>query len=391
MATIVKGHGARVNDVETFVPVGTTLKFYSDFDVNLSNTVALLALATGADRTPNETIVGTGKVGDVDNYELGQQDDFFIAQWTAISGKCSLPIKWVGKDLDLPDGIKLCNAPDTCTGGVHSCTGVLGKVKDTDIIVVACRGYVPDDPDEDAPDSGSEYKYGKDKNDPLRKLDADTDEFVDQILELALKDPAAAEVEVDSLPQGSIAFMVSRMDFDSWQKARHLKDRAQAGDFEQMIGHLKANQEDLDRIMEWLDDIPSYGTAVDKAVIGKMATFADEYEKAPSDAVLEALGTRKAIVIAAKALKSDWQPDDKALTAVETKNAANVKNLPDKGSGDILAGGLLVLFGDGHDDDAVGYVQRQDDFEKGSFQVGKAGAFGAGSSRSPTFPARRPW
>jgi hypothetical protein len=56
-----------------------------------------------------------------------------------------------------------------------------------------------------------------------------------------------------------------------------------------------------------------------------------------------------------------------------------VKNLPDGRTGDILAGGRLVLFGDGHSDDAVGYVERQDDFEHGSFQVGKAGAFGAGS------------
>ena len=371
MTVIVKGHSGRSDDATTFVPVGTKLRFYSGFDVNIAQSVELVAIADGTKATPQETIDGTGQKTDVINYEFDTMEDRFVARWLAMGGESRIPIYFVGSS-DIKDGMRLCASPDTCTD-THTCQGVLGILKnEKDIVILACRGYVDED-------KAPEISYGKDAKDPLRDLTEDTIAFVDQILDLAKRDPAAAEREVDELPQGSIAVMIDRIDFEEWQMARHLKDRAQAGDFEQMLGHLRANEDQLDGIMEWLDDIPSYGAAVDKAVIAKIRTFADEYTKAPSEAVLEALGSRKAIDIALKALDSDWQPDDKALTAIETRNAANVKNLPDGDGGDILAGGLLVLIGDGHDDDAVGYVERQDDFEQGTFQVGKGGAFSAGT------------
>jgi hypothetical protein len=46
----------------------------------------------------------------------------------------------------------------------------------------------------------------------------------------------------------------------------------------------------------------------------------------------------------------------------------------------VLAGGLLVLIGDGHDPvEARSYVRRQGDFEQGTLTVTKGGAFSKGS------------
>lgn len=106
----------------------------------------------------------------------------------------------------------------------------------TELLILACRGFVDDE------DKGPEISYGKDANNPLQDLTEDTIAFVDQILDLAKRDPAAAERQVDDLPQGSIAVMLDRTDFEQWQMARYLKDQAQAGDFEQMLGHLRCRR-----------------------------------------------------------------------------------------------------------------------------------------------------
>jgi Putative adhesin Stv domain len=373
MTTIVKGHGARVDDKKTFVPVGTTLKFYSDFDVNLGTTVALVAIANGAQGTPKETIVGTGVVGDIDNYKLYAQDDGFIAKWLAMGGESGIPIVWIGPGGPIGDGTRLCENPETCNGlGDHTCQGVLGHVQDKEIVILACRGYIKDK------NSGAERQYGTDEDDPLHDISSDVGSFVDEILNLAKSDPDAAEKRVDSLPQGTVALMVNRVNYDTWQKARHLKDYAEAGDFDQMLGHLRANTARLSGIMGWLNDIPSYGSTVDRAVVSKMDTFAEAYDKAPSDDVLAALAKRPAIDVAVKALLSDWSPKDEDLDKATNKNRDNVKATADGDDVEVQSGGVLVLVGDGHDAEAVGYVQRQGNYEQGTVTVGKGGAFSKG-------------
>lgn len=67
MTVIIKGHRQRVDDQTTFVPAGTKLRFYSGFDVDISQNVTLIALATGAQAAAQETIDGTGKADDVAN------------------------------------------------------------------------------------------------------------------------------------------------------------------------------------------------------------------------------------------------------------------------------------------------------------------------------------
>lgn len=285
MTTIVKGHGSRDDDQETFVAQGRQLRFYSGFDVDLGTTVALIAIADGAGAPATETVVGTGKVGDVANYTVHTQDDGFYAKWLAMGGESGIPISWVGNDI--PDGTRFCTNPDTCNGlGEHTCSGVLGTVDDADIVILACRGT--------ATSSKSEYKYGTDDKNPLQTLDADTDDFVDEILTLAKADPDKAHEKVDNLPQGSIAMMVNRVDFDTWQKARFLSQYASDGDHTQFFGHLTANAARAPRILQWLDDVPSYGSAVDSFVSGDVTAFLQNFDKAP-DAVKTALRKRQAV------------------------------------------------------------------------------------------------
>jgi hypothetical protein len=382
MTVIVKGHGSRLDDEKTFVPVGTKIRFYSGFDVDISQNVELVAIANGAKATAQETIEGTANKDDVSNYELSTINDEFVARWVAIGGTSGIPIYFVGAS-EINDGARLCDSPDTCDT-THSCTGVLGTLKaEKDIVILACRGY------DGAPVAEPELRYGTDVKNPLRTIEDDTDAYVEDLLALAKSDPAAAEQKVDKLPQGSIALMINRWDYRSWQEARHLKDLALARDWEQILGHLKANPDDRDAIMEWLVTIPSYGAALDQAVIANMDTFAEEYDNAPSDDVLTALLTRPAVKVALHSLRSDWQPNDAVLKTITDLNAANVKALPDGKTADILAGGLLVLFGDGHGDDETAYVRRQQDFEEGTFTVAKGGAFSPGSIDFAGISAKR--
>jgi hypothetical protein len=285
MTQIVKGHGSRLDDEETFVPAGTTLKFFSDFDVDLGTTVALTAIVNGAQAPAQETIVGTGQVGDVANYAVSTQDDGFYAKWLAMGGEEGIPIWWVGNDI--PDGTRLCSAPDTCPGlGAHNCSGVLGLVQDSEIVILACRGYADDD--------GTELQYGTDSENPLHDITDDVDQGVDRILELAKSDPAAAEAQADRWPQGTMALAQSRIDFTAWTVARHLKDYATSNDFDQLFGQLTSNADDLSDVFEWLDDIPSYGQAVDTAATSYPDTFVQWFQQA-SGGVQSALRGRAAI------------------------------------------------------------------------------------------------
>jgi hypothetical protein len=119
MTVIVEGHGSRLDDQKTFVPVGTKLRFYLGFDVDISQNVELVAIADGAKATAQETIDGTGKKDDVSNYELGTVDDEFVARWTALGGESGIRIYFVGAS-EIKDGARLCDLPDRCDG-THGC------------------------------------------------------------------------------------------------------------------------------------------------------------------------------------------------------------------------------------------------------------------------------
>ena len=173
MTTIVKGHGERIDSETTFVPEGTILKFYAGFDVDLNSIVSLVALLDGAVAPPVETVVGRREVH---NYTVYTQDDEYLARWLALGGKSGVPIKWVGTDI--PDQTRLCAAPGICDElGLHACNGVLGRVKDTEIVILACRGVQG----QIAP---MEHRYGTDASHPLHEVVSDLKNYENEFYEI---------------------------------------------------------------------------------------------------------------------------------------------------------------------------------------------------------------
>lgn len=102
MTTIVKGHGGRIDDEMTFPSAGTTVKFYSGFDFDLTDGQCLVAMVNGDFRSPNDEVTYPVPIN---NYLLAAQDDEFHARWEASGIDLGIPIRWVGGDL--PDGIRL--------------------------------------------------------------------------------------------------------------------------------------------------------------------------------------------------------------------------------------------------------------------------------------------
>jgi hypothetical protein len=72
---------------------------------------------------------------------------------------------------DIPEG-HLCTDVEGCkAAGAHKCDGVLGKAKDTEIVVLVCRGLkgVKNNPT---------VLYGRDKSDPVSEITIDMINYV---------------------------------------------------------------------------------------------------------------------------------------------------------------------------------------------------------------------
>jgi hypothetical protein len=278
MTHLVLGHGRRDSGAEkTFVKIGTTLRFYTQDGLDLASEVALAAIVDGAGAPVVETIVGTGQNNDVYNYVLFRRgdDDEFFAQFLAVGRSPSRALVIALGGGDLPDQVSLCTAPTTCQGR-HTCNGLLGVLdNETDIVSLSCRGYQYHPP--------IDTRYGSDDKNPLFDIADELDTTANRIFALLRTDPATAEKTVDSLPQGSMAFMHNHKGFLAWEKARHLKDFASQKDYVQLVGHLKANwayTEDIEDIAAWVRTAPGYETIVFTAL--RDPNCQKEFEKVDS-------------------------------------------------------------------------------------------------------------
>jgi hypothetical protein len=242
-----------VDDVETFVPAGTTVVMYSDFDMNLATPNALVAIVNGRFANPRESVTGPAAIA---NYQLFTQDDGFVARWLALGGEGGVPIRFVGIDPQLPDQVRLCGDPDACAAaGSHQCNGVLAKVVDSQIVLLACRGYVGD------ADGGMNMEFGSDADDPLSGVTSEMGQWISGFLGRAKADPAAAAREFDALPQGTLALVSTFPALTRWVEARSTADYATAGDVDQAVGQLQSSG-GLAEVVTWLDEVPAYGQAV---------------------------------------------------------------------------------------------------------------------------------
>jgi hypothetical protein len=408
MATIVLGHGNRTNDETTFVPAKTTLRFYSGFDVNLSMAVGLTAIANGTAAPPKEEIVGSSSDPfdpwdpscRVANYELSAMEDLNVARMVAIAGPENFPGEKVGADRwktvgleagiavevvgdenysEVRDGIKLCGAPGYCEqAGEHFCEGLLHLVKDSLIMVVACRGYVEVEPAK----RPIEEHYGK-AADPLHEMVDDLDAWLKDFYKTADRDSVAAEAQVDGLPQGTVAMLALYPDFHGWQCARHLKRMAALGDLGSMVGHLTVNEDVVPTMLRWLKACPAYGNAFDAVIEADVSGFMSQvFDKVPygvqinlCDALPRVNAAREARVNPASESEefgfSSYSPSADEVKVATALNAANIKAA---GSGDrlmVLAYPPIVMVGEGHPGLAVDYVTDQARGESGFVTITK--------------------
>jgi hypothetical protein len=374
MTTLVWGHGIRDRGEEkTFVPDGTTVKWYSDLDQNLFTRNGFVAVSSGEFGSPNDQ-QGPGRGTEVEIYNYGVAEDLVKRDYVAMLNRQGLPLMFIGSEI--PEG-HLCNDLPGCRGkGEHTCDGVLGKAKDTEVVILVCRGVA-------GMQGQSTLAYGSDVKDPLSSINEDTTGFINAFLNRVTADPASAEQEFDGLGDPVKIIMRTDMRIPAWQAIRWAADAGRKGSISDLFTQLRENLNDQ-RAEQFLT-IGYYADGLAAGARSDVDEFFRTMEKFPGT-----LTTRIEAIPAIAALKQSWEkgrqafadatwsPDDAALDRVSTKNGQNVKAAGDGDSLPIRVGGVLALIGSGHDPQSVNYVERQGDFEQGSLTVTKGGAFSKG-------------
>jgi hypothetical protein len=82
----------------------------------------------------------------------------------------------------------------------------------------------------------------------------------------------------------------------------------------------------------------------------------------------------------------DWKPDAEVLKRIRDLNQQKVKDTPDGQSIAIVAGGDVVLIGEGHEADPANFAKAQGDFSQGTLTVTKGGAFSKGGIKIQGIP-----
>lgn len=365
MTHIVSGHGARVDSTETFVPEGTTVRFYSEVDYNLGTAVALIAIVDGVSAPPQERVEG-GK--SVYNYELSSEDAEFVDSLKAMAPPAGIPILHVGTDI--PDKTRLCSAPDECQG-THECDGVLGllgQLDEKDIVILACRGKAK------SKRIKREEHYGTDRSHPLYDISRNIDAFVEEFMKVAYTDLAKAEEMADSLSQKDLALLNTTANFRTWRKARSLKEMAERKDYAGLAQFFQTNLDDLKDMMDWAWGIRVYRDAISAALEDDNCVAAlSGLPSKTQDRIEKELNRTGA--------KEDWEPTESELAKIATRNAAALQKLKDGQSALIALAGDIVLIGEDHRDVIINYVQVYPGSEIGRFHLVKGGPFSKTSSK----------
>lgn len=373
MPTMVWGHGTRDRGEEkTFVPDGATVKWYSDLDQNLFTSNGFMAVSAGQFGTPNDQ-QGPGRGTEVTVYNYGVFADLEKRDYVAMLNRDNLPLMFIGAEI--PEG-HLCNDLEGCkTAGQHNCDGVLGRAKDSEIVILVCRGLPGT--------NTATAKYGKDDN-PLSDINEDMTKFVNDWYPKIFSDPATAEREFDDFSD-PIKIMVRGAygGIGAWQAVRWAADAGRNGKVADLFPQLREVTNDQAAV-EFL----KIGYYADGVVAGAKAdpieffTSMRQYSGVAIDAIAALPGlaaAKKSYEDGMKAFAdSTWSPDNTALDQMNITNGANVKGVGDGDSLAIMVGGTMALIGPGHDLKAVNYVERQGDFERGTISVTKGGPFSKG-------------
>jgi hypothetical protein len=385
VATLVWGHGLRDRGEEkTFVPDGTTVKWYSDVDQYLITANGFVAVSSGAFGNPNDQQgPGNGTQVEVFNYRVAP--DLEKRDYVALLNRDGHDLKFVGAEVN--EGY-LCNDVAGCRArGSHACDGVFGLVHDQELIILACRGVA-------GMRNAATAAYGRDAADPLASITRDTSVFVQGFARRVMTDPISAEREFDNLSDPVKILLTGWDTISAWESIRWAADAGRKGDVSGLFTQLQSqlNNADGERFLTvtyYLQGLETGAQADPELFFNTLAAHPGNLTAkiatlGPIVAVKTQLDKKKA------AFARSWVPNDTAFAAITQINSQNVKSSRDGKTMTIVAGGVLVLIGPGHNQQAVNYVKTQGDEEHGTLTVTKGSAFSKGGLAVTGISAKQP-
>jgi len=134
MTTFIMGHG-EYRPKDTLVPSGARIGVYALPDQILAITLGMAILAKPGGY-PARTTVSGGEP--IHNYRVDPLTLPELAMMKVVASEAN-KVFYIGHCAEYPGPTILCDGDEhSCKGGVHRCTGILGKVEDLDIRLAFC-------------------------------------------------------------------------------------------------------------------------------------------------------------------------------------------------------------------------------------------------------------
>lgn len=374
MTTIVWGHGSRSRGEEkTFVPAGTTIKWYADLDQNLLTRNGFLALSSGDFGRPTDSQgPGNGTRVEIFNYEVFE--DLAKRDRVAILHRGDSALQFVGAEV--AEG-PLCSEPAACRrAGAHSCDGLLGTVRDSEIVILVCRGLPGGDADT--------HTYG---SDPVTKdIDDDFNAWYRTWRASLSADPDAAMAAFATYSDPVKLQLATYLAVEQWQALHWASVYAANADPASAMTQFR-DLDDFSQFAGLLADIPVYRQRFSDAVKADPAGYVAALDNAPQgarDALAAAIPDFAGLQNLASADQAhadfaaeSWVPSDDEIAGVNEINAATVKDADDREELDFIVAGFVLLVGDRHGANWTDWARERPDHAEGTITVKRA-TFGAG-------------
>jgi hypothetical protein len=376
LTTIVWGHGSRSRGAEkTFVPDGTTIKWYADLDQNLLTRNGFLALSSGDFGAPTDSQgPGSGTSVEVFNYEVFE--DLAKRDQVAILHRGDSDLKFVGAEV--PQG-PLCSTPAECRkAGKHDCGGLLGTVHDTEIVILVCRGL-----------PGGNTATAAFGSDPVTKdIDEDFQRWFQTWVTALQTDPDSAMREFETYSDPVKLQLGTFIAVPVWQAVHWASTYAAAGQYTDAFTQFRSVT-DAGALGWMLGNIPVYAARFTDAANADPEAFFAALDAGPQIA-RDAFNALPAIATAREAHKQagaqaafedfaagSWAPTAEEIAGVNEINRATVKAADDGEALPYIVAGFVLLIGDGHGGEWQSWAANEPDQASGTITVKRA-TFGAG-------------
>jgi hypothetical protein len=396
MTTIVWGHGSRSKGEEkTFVPAGTTVRWFSNVDENLLTNNGFLALETGDFGNATDTQgPGDGVKTKIYNYQVFE--DLVKRDWVSMLHQGSGKLTFVG--VEVPDQAYLCSTPQACERrGSHACEGLFSKIKDTEIVILVCRGMPGSDK--------STQKYGsqpdpklktpEDELNPLTDTVSDMAGFVGGFMGRVRTDPDTAMAEYTELSNPVKIHLAPWPSIIGFQAAHWAAYYAATGDPDgafRQLGEVAGDATNWGETTKLLQSVDVYRARFAQGAAAAPERFFALLDTAPGNVQTLIGGIGRVQMVRTEWEKqsqatADWQaeaastwvPSESDLAGVAEINKKTVKDAEDEEELDYEVAGFVMLIGDNHPAEWYVWARGQKDHASGKLTVEKGGFRSKGS------------